>query len=219
MANMADWMPKKRQNFVKMAQVWAAAIGRNPQWGVPQAAADQLGMKVQALTALLAVQPPERTRIINARIKSAEKELAAVMRDIKKRYFYVPPLANADIVTLGLKPRDQQPTNIPAPTALVHATFKHEKNAMTLRVAPASDISADPRPYHGVKMKFAVRDQAEPPPINPQQLTEDDFITAKKKIYPFDADFRGKYLYYRLRWESKTGKKGPWGEIQRTLIA
>jgi hypothetical protein len=80
------------------------------------------------------------------------------------------------------------------PTALVSATFKREKDGMTLKITTPE--VADTRPYHGVKIRFVVLDQNAPPPTNPEQLTTDDFITAKKKIYTFDADQFGKFLYY-----------------------
>jgi hypothetical protein len=88
---------------------------------------------------------------------------------------------------------------------------------MVLKIT--TPASGDTRPYHGVKMRYAILDQNAPSPTSNEQLTIDDFITAKKKKYTFDSDYRGKFLYYRLRWESKTGKKGPWGEIQKTLIS
>jgi hypothetical protein len=91
------------------------------------------------------------------------------------------------------------------PTADVAATFTHEDNGMVLKIS--TPASGDTRPYPGIKIRCAVLDQNAPPPTSNEQLAIDDFITAKKKKYTFDSDFRGKFLYYRLRWESKTGKK------------
>jgi hypothetical protein len=212
-----DWLPSSKTDKIGMSNNWVARIGTHPDWGVPAAATQNLTAKAAALQTLLATPKEDRTQTINTRINDAVKALVDAMRDVKKRYFYVPPLDNGDLVSLGLKPKDTEPTDIPEPTALVSATFKREKDGMTLKITTPE--SADTRPYHGVKIRYAVLDQSAPPPTNPEQLTTDDFITAKKKIYTFDADQFGKYLYYRLRWESKTGKKGPWGEIQKTLIS
>jgi hypothetical protein len=143
--------------------------------------------------------------------------MTETMRKIMARIKTCPTLTGADRVTLKLGIPDTEPTDIPEPSASVVATFTHEDNGMVLKItAPAGE---DTRPYHGVKIRYAVLDQNAPPPTSNEQLTIDDFITAKKKKYTFDSDYRGKFLYYRLRWESKTGKKGPWGEIQKTLIS
>jgi hypothetical protein len=216
MVTRSDWLPRPKTAKIEMSNNWAAKIAANPGWEIPAAVPQNLTAKTAALQTLLLTPPEDRTPTINARIKAAEKALDDAMRDVKKRYFYVPPLDDADLISLGLKPKDAEPTEIPAPEARVQATFQHEGNAMVLRIT--TPVSPDLRPYHGVKMRYAILDQAAPPPANPEQLTTDDFITAKKKKYTFDAEYSGKYLYYRLRWESKTGKKGPWGDIQKTII-
>jgi hypothetical protein len=44
-------------------------------------------------------------------------KLTAHMRDIKRRYFLIPPLTEADIISLGLKPHDPHPTPSGQPAA------------------------------------------------------------------------------------------------------
>jgi hypothetical protein len=50
-----------------------------------------------------------RTPVATARCKAAFEALERYMRDMKRRYFLSPPLTEADIISLGLKPHDSHP--------------------------------------------------------------------------------------------------------------
>jgi hypothetical protein len=190
---------------------------KSAEWGV---AADQVTAfraKLAPVKAALAIDETHRTKASNQTLAEDFKAMTDIMRKMMARIKTCPTLTGADRLTLKLGIPDTEPTEIPEPTADVTATFTRESDGMVLKIATPE--VADTRPYHGVKIRYAVLDQAAPPPTSNEQLTIDDFITGKKKKYTFDSDYRGKFLYYRLRWESKTGKKGPWGEIKKTLIS
>jgi hypothetical protein len=48
----------------------------------------------------------ERTQALTAKCNEDFDILKAVMRDIKDRYFKIPPLDNAALAAFGLKPKD-----------------------------------------------------------------------------------------------------------------
>jgi hypothetical protein len=56
-----------------------------------------------------------RTKVTVAACKTAFNELKAFMQDFKRRYFIKPPLADADFVSLGLRPPDSTHTPIEPP--------------------------------------------------------------------------------------------------------
>jgi hypothetical protein len=91
-----------------MAKDWRGVAGTNAQaWGIPAAALQELDGFIQAADAALATAKNETTRtpVAMAQCRAAFEALTAKIRDFKKRYFLSPPLADADYIALGLKPR------------------------------------------------------------------------------------------------------------------
>jgi hypothetical protein len=62
-----------------------------------------------------------RTPVVNARCREAFNAMEDKMRDIKRRYFFIPPLTEADFIALGLSPADPVRTPSGEPTAQVQA--------------------------------------------------------------------------------------------------
>jgi len=103
----AGWLPQSKTEMIVMANNWVAKLDAKKRgWNVPAAAAADLAQKADALAALIAAPAAERTPALNAKINAAQNALANSMTDIKTRYFTVPPLTNADFVSLYLKPED-----------------------------------------------------------------------------------------------------------------
>jgi hypothetical protein len=78
-----------------MARDWISVLGtKAADWGVPAAA-------VQALAALTdAVTETSRTPVATARCRAAFEAMTDKMRDVKRRYFLMPPLTEAGLVSL-----------------------------------------------------------------------------------------------------------------------
>ncbi|MDR2515756.1 MAG: hypothetical protein LBC88_00050, partial [Spirochaetaceae bacterium] len=113
MANRSDWLPGTREGQLAMVKDWISVVeGKAAAWLVPAAALTGLGgFKEEAETALdTARNETTRTPVATARCREAFEALAAGMRDFKRRYFLEPPLSDADLVSLGLKPPDRNPT-------------------------------------------------------------------------------------------------------------
>jgi hypothetical protein len=68
---------------------------------------------------------------------------------------------------------------------------------------------------HGAEICWAVLDT---PPVNWSQLVNSSFDTASPFRLSFEGEMRGRRLYFALRWENTRGAKGPWSEIQDTVI-
>jgi hypothetical protein len=214
----ATWFRGTKQQIAANADTLDGMLdGKAAEWGVSAQTVALFRAKLAAVKAMLATDQAHRTKASNRTLAEEHKALVEIMRKMMARIKTADTLTGADRVTLKLGIPDTEPTDIPAPSAYVDATFKREINGMALKIATPD--AADTRPYHGVKMRYAIFEQTAPPPADPEQLVIDDFITAKKKKYAFDSEHLGKFLYYRLRWESKTGKKGPWGDIKKTLIS
>jgi hypothetical protein len=122
MALSKDWFPAGRDKQLAMARNWTGILpAKGTAWRIPPAEIQDLAnLTAAAESALgLATNDATRTPVATARCRDAFKQLGGKMRDIKRRYFYEPPLTGADMVSLGLKPRDTIHTPISAPTAQV----------------------------------------------------------------------------------------------------
>jgi hypothetical protein len=205
--------------MIDMANNWVVRFGENAAWGIPQATAADLGQKAQALETINATPASARTPTISAQIKVAEKALSAAMRDIKKRHIFVPPLTEPDLVSLGLKPRDTNPTPIARPTARPSADVKLiSAGAFDILISPERDISHEKKSYHGCKIAYELFEQGAPPPTSEKQLTEGRFVRKKKESFVFQPQDSGKQAYFAMRYENSKGEAGPWCPIFSVLV-
>jgi hypothetical protein len=89
-----------------MADNWIAVrTGKRNAWDIAGVA--------QAALALIE-DAGARTAVAVAQCDAAFEALEDCMRDFKRRYFIKPPLADADFVSLGLKPPGRHHTPVPA---------------------------------------------------------------------------------------------------------
>jgi hypothetical protein len=188
-------------------------------WSVPAAVVTELaGLESDADTALTAAKNEEtRTPVANARCKTAFEALAAKMRDIKKRWFYVPPLTEADIVGLGLKPRDTILTASGTPTAQVTVeTYLIGRHQLGVKINYTTGNPSDTA-NKGYRIWYSVVAHGETPPANPDQLHSSFYTKRKKDVIDFGFDDSGKTAYFAVQIEND-GKKGPWGPLVNALI-
>ena len=77
--------------------------------------------------------------MVNQQCKDTFDALVKVMRDIKARYFFLPPLDNSDLVFLGLKPKDTILTPVGPPQTIVNVTLTPiGKNLFNVRMETAA---------------------------------------------------------------------------------
>ena len=139
------------------------------------------------------------------------------MRDIKKRFFFTPPLTEADFVSLGLKPHDAHPTASGAPTAQVMVETclagRHELGVKIVYVTGSPNDAAN----KGYRIWYSVLAAGESPPANPEDLRKSFYTQRKKDLIEFDFGDSGKTAYFAVQIENG-GKKGPWGPLVSALI-
>ncbi|MHC6204523.1 hypothetical protein ACYULU_15190, partial [Breznakiellaceae bacterium SP9] len=56
------------------------------------------------------------------------------------------------------------------------------------------------------------------PPEKIEDLLHSAFSTGTPLDLVFDEDKRGKRIYFAVRWESGTNKKGPWSEVFSAIV-
>jgi hypothetical protein len=220
MATKSDWFPASRDEQLAMAKAWGSVLpAKKTAWNIPTAAITELtGLTTTADAALAAAKnEATRTPVATTQCKTAFEALAAKMRDVKKRYFFTPPLTEADLVSLGLKVRDSihTPSGVPA-AQVTGETYLVGRHELGVRIAY---ITGDPndKANKGYRIWYSVLAPGEAAPTNPDDLRKSFFTKRKKDVIGFEFGDSGKTVYFAIQVENE-GKKGPWGPLISALI-
>ncbi|MDR2782581.1 MAG: hypothetical protein LBB48_01850 [Treponema sp.] len=220
MANNIDWFPGSRDGQLAMAKLWLLVLEACAVlWGIPAAVAQALAAAVDAADAALGVAKNETTRtpVATAQCKAEFEDLAAKMRDMKRRYFLTPPLTDADYVSLGLKPHDRASTPSGTPSAQVMVeTYLVGRHELGVKVVYATGSPKDPA-NKGYRIWYSVVAPGEVPPTDPEELRASFFTRRKKDVVEFGYGDSGKTAYFAVQVEND-GKKGNWGPLTSALI-
>jgi hypothetical protein len=155
--------------------------------------------------------------VANALCKAAFGALVEGMRDTKRRYFLEPPLTDADLVSLSLKPHSGSHTPSGTPTAQVMIeTFLIGRHELGFRVIYVTGNANDPA-NKGFRIYYRVVAPGETPPASPEELTTSFFTHRKKDVIKFGFNDSGSTVFFAVQVENE-GKKGPWGPMTSALI-
>jgi len=222
MALKIDWLPRSRSAQLEKGKNWCTILAEKAGlWLVPEATTTVLNEAVNEAASQFAVPVPERNAITSQQMIDAFKNLTTVMRDVKKRYFFVPPLTNSDIVALGLKVKDEIPTTIPPPSIPVTGRLTFPSIGLVeMREISADGEKSDDRSKYGVRIYFGILSEATStykhriaaPPKTGDDLPHSVFTRQKRYRFAF-SDQRGKEAFFCMRFENSKGEAGPWGKI------
>ena len=218
-----DWLPSKREDQLGTAKIWDQIFAANQdKWNfVPDEMKTRLSSAVNAADMEISIPPGERNPVSNQRLKTAFAELVAVMRDIKKRYFYNPPLTDADLVSLGLTPKDTIPTSILPPDmpAIADIMFPASEIVELCKIR-AVGANADSRAPYGVRIYYGVLgspDEADRFRMTQRPKAGIDLplsVFTRRKSHRFNfAGRSGNEVFFCLRYENSKGEAGPWGKL------
>ena len=158
-----------------------------------------------------------RTPVATAQCRAAFEALTEKMRDIKRRYFLEPPLTDADIISLGLKPHDAIHTMSGTPTAQVSIeTFLVGRHELGIKIVYVTGDPNDPA-NKGCRVYYKVAAAGSAPPTAPGELIKSFYTKRKKDVMEFEFGDSGKTAFFAVQIENE-GKKGPWGPMVSALI-
>ncbi|MDR1220153.1 MAG: hypothetical protein LBK73_11190 [Treponema sp.] len=220
MAATKDWLPASRDGVLAMAKDWLSVTGTKSQdWGVPASVLQNFDALTTSAESALDAAKNETTRtpVATARCREAFDALADAMRDMKRRYFLKPPLADADYVALGLTPRDATHTPSGIPTAQVMVeTYLVGRHELGVKIVYVTGRPTDPA-NKGYRIWYSVVGPGEPPPVRPEDLRKSFFTQRKKDLVQFDYGDSGKTAHFAVVIENG-GKQGSWGPMVSALI-
>jgi hypothetical protein len=127
-------------------------------------------------------------------------------------------VTDTDLVEMGL-PKHSTGGKTPPdpPTSLVEATVDTSTPATVIIHfrEKGKKSTAKPKGVHGAEIIHAI---LETPPTEWTELTNSSFFTSSPAKLTFTGKQRAMKLFFALRWEDNTGRKGPWNDIDSTII-
>jgi hypothetical protein len=222
MSKTTDWLPANRAGQLALCRDWISVLtagSKAAAWGVPQSRVQELESSGTAAETALATAQTETTRtpVATAECRAAFEALAATMRDTKRRYFLKPPLTDADLISLSLKPRDTTRTTSGTPTAQVTIeTYLVGRHELGIKIVYVTGNPADPA-NKGFRIWYTVTAPGEPPPAGPEALMKSFYTKRKKDVIEFEFGDSGKTAWFAVQIENE-GRKGPWGPMVSALI-
>jgi hypothetical protein len=239
MSAISDWMPTTRQQQLDMAKTWFEVFAKPVKpsttlsetgdniytgskaegWRIPLLVITDLNKCIVRCSYTLAIinDRETRTEVAVAEANSAFATLTKYMRDIKRRYFFVPPLADTDIMSLGLRVRDgiHTPTTTPTSEVVIDPFLKgRHQLGINIVYVVGSPISPANKGY---RVWYRVVAQGEKPPASPEDLHKSFYTGKRKDIINFDYTDSGKVVWLAVQIEND-GKKGPWGPMIHAMI-
>lgn len=215
-----DWMPTTREARSAMAETWVTMItGQAQDWEIPERFVLELTEAKEKLSGMLKTPEGQRAQAFNQILKEADEALIAVMRDIKKRYFYVPPLTNDNLITLGLNIPDTEPTPIPVPLGRADGLITYLGGGqLQLDIRHMENTPLDPKADYGYKIFYDVLEADAPVPADGSFLRQNLFTRRKRRVFKFETEDFKKTAYFCIVYENPRGERGPWGPVFSAVI-
>jgi len=215
-----DWWPTAKHEQLEMAKKWVQELEKSGDlWGIkPELIAEFASLTEQAKTAQEeATNGNTRTSVSITKRDTALDRLKKAARGMKKRHFYVPPLAESDIIALGLKLRDNAPTPSGIPSAQFTAeTFLQGRHELGIQLVCVSGDLND-RANKSYRVYYKVLEDGESQPPNPEELTKSFSAKRKKNVIRFNYEDSRKFVCIAVQVENGD-KKGPWGPMIQAAI-
>ncbi|MDR1666081.1 MAG: hypothetical protein LBS03_00065, partial [Bacteroidales bacterium] len=152
-------------------------------------------------------------------LNDAEAAFKPLYRQLYNGFLRENPLVtDADLIAMGLPARGSGGrTPAPDPTTAPFGEVKTPSpGVVDIHFRDAgSESRKKPAGVHGAEIRWTVSDT---PVTDWTQLVNSSFDTNSPLRLSFAGADRGHRLYFALRWENTRGVKGPWSEIQETII-
>jgi hypothetical protein len=175
--------------------------------------------KVEALDTLVKIPATDRTPTLTAELRTATSDLKALMRDIKRRFIFSPPLTEAELISLGLQPKDSTPTTVTPPTGQAEGAITFPARTQhLLGIKRIAGTPVDPKSHYGFRVYFGAFAEGDQQPVSGMDLRESKFTRQKRMLFTYLPTDTGKTAYYCIRYENSKGDPGPWGPMCSALI-
>jgi hypothetical protein len=191
---------------------------RTPAWThIPQTARTTMADAYAAwYTAYVKTKVPH-TPIDTEAKNDAKKAAKAVICPFVNQYLRFPPVIDEDRTAMGIPNKDTHPTPVPKPTDIPELKVQMPKpRVLRFRFRHFNMKRwGKPAEVHGMELMWLISDTL---PAKLAELVHSEFAIKSPLELSFEEDQRGRRLYYTVRWETGTVKKGDWSEIYSAII-
>jgi hypothetical protein len=166
-----------------------------------------------AYIATIGPHTPVQTEAKNDAKEAAKKAIHPFVN----QYLRFPPVTNEDRTAMGIPNPDPHPTPVPVPQDIPEVEAQTPKpRVLRFRFRRANMKRwGKPKDVHGLELVWIISDT---PPSLVKDLIHSAFATRSPLELHFEEDQRGKRLYYAVRWETGTVKKGDFSEIFSVFV-
>jgi hypothetical protein len=216
-----DWLPASREARLEMARSWLGSMegGAGRRWGMSEEFIANFRKTVAKADDEMFRPKKDRTVGTNVLLKEAFAKLTERMRDIKRRWFLVPPLTHADLAVLGLRPHDDNPTPIGKPVGKFEAKISYTSSgALQVNIIPDGDSASHPKSNSGYRIYYGVYAHGDTPPATGKDLRNIKFSHHKRLTFTFEPEDKAKTAYFCIRGENGKGDEGEWGDLSSAII-
>jgi hypothetical protein len=215
-------IPRKDADFDTAQNVIVATANANrTQWGLDSEWLDNdlLPKKAEWKVAWAAYENPATrnpsiTFAKNEKRKKYEKVLRQLVKNLQCNTHVTPDDLHGMGILIPPSTHTDAPVEKYAPdsdtdTSTIGRLIFHffEKGSRHRKGKPAGQ--------HGAELRWSL---SETPVTEWNELAHSEIDTNSPFTLVFENDQRGKTVYFALRWENTTGKKGPWSEIRSAII-
>jgi hypothetical protein len=221
MPNRDDWIPVQILLFVALCMKWKEGlenVANITAFGWLQTEIDKVLPKIIAfLTAQAAYEENNSSRNRLAKDDARDEAKRAMREFANTSIRYNPLMTPADRLVYGIRPADTSSTPVGEPesypeaaadTSIIRQVTINYWDSVTKK-------RRKPHGIYGAEIRWAILDHQ---PTLKEELVNSDFDTASPHTLQFDENQRGQRLYFALRWESTSNKKGPFSEFYSVVI-
>jgi hypothetical protein len=220
MGNGVDYIPHRDGKFLEWVKnLLSYILAHALAWGLDPSTYAELQRLLSVFeTAYEKAEAPNRGSADVLAKNESRNALKKAARKYVKEY-----LINNHLVTdedrklMKLPIHDTKPTPAPVSTTPPKAVVKQPSPAV-IEIHfqdTESETKSKPPGQSGAEVAWLISDEK---PADWDNLIHSSFCTRSPLRLSFKATDRGKTLYFALRWQNTRGLKGPWSEIESTII-
>jgi hypothetical protein len=218
---MAVVPPAADQALLVFTQNLSALVTATPTaFGLVAADATALSALLLDYTSRLstATTPATRNKISVAAKDTSKLALTAKLRSLIKIISAYPPLTPAQRASLGLNPKDTQPTPVPPPATRPMLALDPDGVARIFDETTPEN-RRKPAGTRGAVVFALVGTGTTPPPTSPDDARFAVIATRNRFQVPIPPGSNGKTLWVLAQWFNSKGELGPVSTVASTTIA
>jgi len=216
-----DWMPAKQDDILTMAKTWIDVLTANnnwEDWDFQESEFLELNRLYTDAHARFDDDNSIRGGSVTAEaLRTAMSALTVFMRKIRARRFIVPPLTNANLISLRLQLYDDIPTERVVVTELVDFVLRPGAEGQVIVDFRQQSVEHKEKPagYDGAVIIWGILDAE---PVRNEHLHNYTMASRTPHTLSFSREERGKKVWVSIAWQNELGMTGEWAACKSAIV-